>query len=292
MPTRRQRPSACARRKAGFADSARKARSSGQTHRVALPQPLTRSFGHEIEGDPAVRAGRDRAEMRARMPAGPGCRRSAARARRPPAAVMPNLRSAAQRLDARDGRARPEAVVHGLAVEGHGHRDVAAAVQMDLDAGAAGMVAEQAALVDRLVAVFEVDQGLLAETVLLDDRELDGGEAVIRRRLRNARSRGFPRPGRRCRLKSWLHSLLGSGVRPLCRSPSLHQVIGKDGGTRKGGADFSGERQRPLGRRRADEEVRAARAGDGVDLGREVPGVDAGEHASASRRAGCRASRR
>ncbi|MGY4498356.1 hypothetical protein ACVWYH_002287 [Bradyrhizobium sp. GM24.11] len=57
---------------------------------------------------------------------------------------------------------------------------MAAAVQMGLDAGVAGMVAEQAALVDRLVAVFEVDQGLLVETVLLDDRDFDGGEAVIR----------------------------------------------------------------------------------------------------------------
>src|SRR5437868_15536301 len=30
------------------------------------------------------------------------------------------------------------------------------------------------------------------------------------------------------------HSLLGSGVRPFCHSPSLHQVIGKKQDTRKG----------------------------------------------------------
>lgn len=84
------------------------------------------------------------------------------------------------RLHPRHGRARAEAVVHRLAVERDRHLDVAAAVQVGLDAGMAGMVADEAVLVHRLVTVFEVDQGLLGETVLLDDRDLDGGEAVPR----------------------------------------------------------------------------------------------------------------
>ena len=71
--------------------------------------------------------------------------------------------------------------MHALAVEGHGHRNLAATVHMGLDTGMAGMVTEQAALIDRLVAVFEIDEDLLAETVLFDDREFHGGEAVIRR---------------------------------------------------------------------------------------------------------------
>ena len=92
---------------------------------------------------------------------------------------MPNLRSAAQVLTRATVVPGPKwwCTVSPLKVTPT--CDVAAAMQMRLDAGVAGMVAHQAALIDRLVAVFEVDQGLLAETVLLDDRELDDGEGVV-----------------------------------------------------------------------------------------------------------------
>jgi hypothetical protein len=120
-------------------------------------------------------------------------------------------------LDSFHGRARSEAVVYGLAVEGDGHRHMAAAVQVGLDGGLAGAVAYQAALIHRLVAVLEIDQGLLVEAVLLDDRDLDGGEGSDPGWLRNARSRGFPRPGRRRRLRS-CEALL-AGIRSAAPLP-------------------------------------------------------------------------
>ncbi len=129
------------------------------------------------------------------------------------------MRSAAQVFDPRHSRARAEAVMHGLAVEGDGNREVVAAMQMGFDAG---MVAEQAALIDGLVAIFEGDKGLLGETVLFDDRELDGSEAVIRGGFEMRDLADSLALAETSIETIEQHSLLGTGVWRFSASPSLH----------------------------------------------------------------------
>jgi hypothetical protein len=129
--------------------------------------------------------------------------------------------------------------MHRLTVEGHRDGDMAAAVQMDLDAGAADMVAHEALFIDGLVAILEIDQRFRIEAVPFDERELDEAERMIVAgfEMRNlADSVALIEDidkGHGSALLRW-----GSGVRPLRRSPPLHQVIGKGGGTRKAGGDF------------------------------------------------------
>ena len=147
---------------------------------------------------------------------------------------------------------------------------VPAAMHMRLDPGAAGLVAELGvALFDRLGLVFEEQDDLARRCfVLPDDRRLQHGE--LSSSASNSRCSSAPIAFALIVDVDDLHGpnplSVGSGVRPLCPSPSLHEVIGKTGGNRKGRRDFLRRREGPVRYRRTDEEVRAARTCDGDDL--------------------------
>ena len=162
-------PSAWPRRNAGFATSARKARSSGA---LDEPCPSPRAAVHSLVGDEVERQAAGRALREgAEVGSGEGrscvpeiCRTCSVAS----SSLIPNFFSAAQALDSGHGLRGGEAVVHGLAVEGNGGLDLAAAVQVCLDARGADVLADDQELVERLVTVLEKDQQVIPEAVLLD----------------------------------------------------------------------------------------------------------------------------
>jgi hypothetical protein len=82
-------------------------------------------------------------------------------------------------LDTGDRRPRTEAVRCRFAVEGNRDFDVPTAVQMGLDAAGADVLTHNQQLVNRLITIFEEDEQVLLEAVLLGQDRLDGGEAMV-----------------------------------------------------------------------------------------------------------------
>jgi hypothetical protein len=179
----RKRPSASAKRNAGFAASARKARSSGAPvfcTVIGLAVDLGRR--DEVELDRAFARRDERADMRAGI-------RLIGRAGDLQVVVArlffrhSELADRGPVLDPGDRGARRELVVDRLILEMDSHLDLAAAVQVGLHAGALRLAGDEHVVADRLGLVLDEEDGVAAEPVLCAERRTQRTERFALRDL-------------------------------------------------------------------------------------------------------------
>lgn len=179
----------------------------------------------------------------------------------------------------------PKAMLHSFPVENDADFDMAAPVQMRLYAMGTHAFANDDELVNRLIGVLNEEDRFRRKTVLLNKKGLDRTKIVFGGHLQVLNfAASFDLVENVDRFHG-SHSLGGDmSSWPYCPSLSLTLLIAGSERTRKAQFRFLlREGQSTMRSRRTNEKVRTARAGDGINVSREMSAGNVGQHPVALR---------